>query len=177
MEWRSPSAAQPTAEELRAYVGPNADRYLVRFARFRRGDEPRFAFSWNWMALGVGVWWYLYRKMYLWAVVDFALSVLFGWTLFVPLLWAMARAVTADYLYLRQAERAVLDSRSFSAGAADPAHLARVAAAGGVHRWIPWAAAIGTIVLALLSSLVFLLVWKMLPPLREIWPALPGHWA
>ncbi len=179
MDWHAPSAPPPSTEELTAYVGPNADAYLARFERFRRTGETRFAFSWNWMACLCGVWWYLYRKMYLWAAVDFALSVLFGWTLFVPVLWAMARAATGNYLYFLHSGRKIVESRPLSGGDAfsgDPAHLARLARQGGVHRWIPWAAVAGVVLLLILASLFFGLLWRMFPPLHDVWPSLPGRW-
>ncbi len=179
MYWRPPAASSLSAEEVSAYIGHNAEAYKTAFERFTRTGTPRFAFSWNWPAFFCGVWWYLYRKMYLWAAVDFALSVFFGWTLFVPLLWAMARAVTGNYLYFRQADRTIREFRSNPPGgsAVDPANLARLAREGGVHRWIPWAAVIGVVLLLILSSLFFELVWRMVPPIHHRWPAPPGRWA
>jgi hypothetical protein len=180
MDWHAPSAPPLSVEELTSYIGPNAGAYVGSFERFRRAGETRFAFSWNWMACLCGVWWYLYRKMYLWAAIDFALSVLLGWTLFVPVLWAMARAVTGDYLYFLQAGRKIRESRPVGGGAAphrDPEHLARLAREGGVHKWIPWAAVVGGILLVILSALFFGLLWKMIPPLHDVWPSGPGRWA
>jgi len=180
MDWYGPPASPLSADELRAYVGPNADAYVGSFERFRRTGETQYAFSWNWMACLCGVWWYLYRKMYLWAAVDFAISVVLGWTLFVPLLWAMARAATGDYLYFLQAQRKIRELRPLSGGggpAGDSAYLGRLAREGGVHKWILWAAIGGTILLLLLGSLFFALVWKMFPPLHELWPSGPGRWA
>ena len=180
MEWYAPSAPPVSPEELRAYVGPNAEGYVATFERFRRTGEARFAFSWSWMACLWGVWWYLYRKMYLWAAVDFAVSVLFGWTLFVPILWAMARAVTGDYLYYLHAGRKIRQLRPLSGGGeppGDPEHLARLAREGGVHRWIVWAAVAGTILLLILSSLFFGLLWRAFPSLHDVMPSVPGRWA
>jgi len=180
MEWHAPSAPPLSVEELTAYVGPNADAYVAGFERFRRTGETRFAFSWSWMAFLWGVWWYLYRKMYLWAAIDFAVSVLFGWTLFVPILWAMVRAVTGDYLYFLHAGRKIRDLRpSFGGGvsAGDPAYLGLLAREGGVHRWILWAAVGGTVLLLLLGSLFFGLLWKTFPALHDVVPNLPGRWA
>ncbi|MGE5248457.1 MAG: hypothetical protein ACM3L8_08940 [Verrucomicrobiota bacterium] len=178
MEWHA-AAPPPSDEELKAYVGPNADGYVASFERFRRAGETRFAFSWNWMACLWGVWWYLYRKMYLWAAIDFAVSVLFGWTLFVPILWSMARAATGDYLYFRQAVRKIRELRpppGVGAPAADVEHLARLAREGGVHRWILWAAIAGTILLLILAFLFFGLLWKAFPPLHDVVPSIPGRW-
>ncbi len=114
MESYAPSSAPATAEELTAYIGPRAERYRPRFERFNRTGTTRFELSWNNPAAFLGLWWYLYRKMYMWALVDFVLSVLLGWTLFVPILWGVARAVTGDYLYFLQADRRIREARPIS---------------------------------------------------------------
>ena len=180
MESYVPSSSPLAAEEMTAYIGPRAERYRPRFERFTRTGAIRFEFSWNWPAAFAGMWWYLYRKMYAWALVDFALSVLLGWTFFVPILWSVARAVTGDYLYFRQADRKIRDARPISstlgAPPTDASHLARLAAEGGVHAWVPWVA-VGAILLAFgLAALFFGFVLDALPPLRELWPDRPGRW-
>ena len=180
MEPRVPSASPLAAEELTAYIGPRAERYRPRFERFTRTGTTRFEFSWNWPAALAGMWWYLYRKMYGWALADFALSVLLGWTLFVPILWGVARAVTADYLYFLQADRKIRGARpvssSFGAPATDAMHLARLAAEGGVNAWVPWVAIGATFLVLALAALFFGLAWNAIPPLRELWPDPPGRW-
>jgi hypothetical protein len=156
--------------EFAAYVGPKADAYGEVFERFAAEGDPGFAFSWNWPAFFCGTWWYLYRKMYLWAAVDFAMSVFFGWTFFVPLLWAAARAVTGNYLYFLQADRAVREVREVR----QPTDLARLAREGGVHRWVAWAAVAGVVLVLALSALFFGFLWQMVPAIQDHWPAPPG---
>jgi hypothetical protein len=180
MESYAPSSSPPTAEELTAYIGPKAERYRARFERFTRTGATRFEFAWNNPAAFAGMWWYLYRKMYLWALVDFVLSVLFGWTLFVPLLWGVARAITADYLYFRQADRKIREARPISsavdASAANAMHLARLAAEGGVNAWVPWVAVAGVLLFLAVLLFAFGWLWNAIPPLHELWPAPPGRW-
>ncbi|MGB7631123.1 MAG: hypothetical protein WBM29_08585 [Candidatus Deferrimicrobium sp.] len=181
MEPYVPSSSPLSAEELTAYIGPKAVRYRPRFERFSRTGTTRFEFSWNNPAAFLGIWWYLYRKMYWWALVDFVLSVLLGWTLFVPILWGVARAVTGDYLYFLQVDRRIREARPLSsapgAPAADAAHLARLAAEGGVNAWVPWVAIGGTILFLAILVLAFGWLWNAFPPLRELWPDPPGRWA
>jgi len=180
MESCVPSSSPLAAEELTAYIGPKAERYRPRFERFTRTGTTRFEFSWNNPAAFAGMWWYLYRKMYAWALLDFVLSVLLGWTLFVPILWGVARAVTADYLYFLQADRRIRAARPISsaidAPGANTAHLARLAAEGGVNAWVTWVAIAG--VLLFLAILLFAFGWirNAFPPLRELWPEPPGRW-
>jgi hypothetical protein len=180
MESYLPSSAPLAAEELTAYVGPKAERYRSRFGRFTRTGATRFEFSWNNPAAFVGMWWYLYRKMYVWALVDFVLSVLLGWTLFVPILWGVARAVTADYLYFLQADRRIREARPISsavdAPAANAAHLARLAAEGGVNTWVAWVAIAATLLFLAILVFAFGWLWNAIPPLRDLWPVPPGRW-
>lgn len=180
MEWRPSSAPPPSAEELKAYVGPRADVYLPRFERFSRHGSVRFDFSWNWPAFFAGAWWYLYRKMYGWALLDVGMSILFGWTVFVPLLWAAGRAVTGDFLYYLSADRKIRDARPLSFAAAPPgdaSHLPRLAREGGVHAWVPWVAVAGILLVVVAGSLFFAMLWDAIPPLRDLWPRGPGRWA
>ena len=180
MTSRIPSSPPLTAEELTAYIGPRADLYRPRFERFTRTGATRFGFSFNMPAALAGMWWYLYRKMYLWALVDFTLSVLLGWTLFVPILWSVARAVTADYLYFRQADRRIREARpissAFGAPTTDAVHLARLAAEGGVNAWVTWVAIAGTFLFLAILIFAFGWIWNAIPSLREFWPATPGRW-
>jgi len=180
MESYVPSSSPLAAEELAAYIGPRAERYRPRFERFTRTGTTRFKLSLNNPAAFLGLWWYLYRKMYGWALFDFVIGVLLGWTLFVPILWGVARAVTGDYLYFRQADRKIREARPVSsasdAPAANAAHLARLAAEGGVNAWVPWVAIGATFLVLALAALFFGLAWNAIPPLRELWPDPPGRW-
>lgn len=180
MESRVPSSSPLSAEELTAYIGPKAERYRPRFERFTRTGTPRFEFSWNNPAAFAGLWWYLYRKMYGWALVDFVLSVLLGWTLFVPILWGVARAVTGDYLYFLQADRRIREARpisfAFDAPAANAVHLTRLADEGGVNAWVTWVAIAGSVLFLALLLFAFAWLWSAIPSLRELWPAPPGRW-
>ena len=133
-------------EEYSAYIGPNAGAYPDVFSRVAAAGEAGyghgFAVSWNWPAFFCGVWWYLYRKMYLWAAVDFGLSVVLGWTFFVPLLWAVARAVTGNYLYFLQAERKIREAAAYpSAGSAAGGGSGAAGGDAGAGPWRPSRAA------------------------------------
>jgi hypothetical protein len=180
MESYIPSSSPLAAEELAAYIGPKAERYRPRFERFTRTGTTRFVFSWNNPAAFAGMWWYLYRKMYGWALLDFVLGVLLGWTLFVPILWGVARAVTGDYLYFLQADRKIREARPISsavdAPAANAARLARLAAEGGVNAWVPWVAIAGSVLLLAVLLFAFGWIWNAIPPLRELLPEPPGRW-
>src|SRR5262245_40093297 len=72
IEPSAPTSIQTDEELWRQFIGPNADRYLEHFKRFSVHGQPKFALSWNWPAfllLGNCFLWFLYRKMYLHALV------------------------------------------------------------------------------------------------------------
>lgn len=58
-----------TENELAAFIGGKAQKYLRKFRKFSIDGIDRFSATWYWPAFLVGFWWLLYRKMYLWAFV------------------------------------------------------------------------------------------------------------
>lgn len=57
-------------EQYKAVVGPkNQDYYLKRFARFDKNGEA--GISWHWPAFFITLYWLLYRKMWLYALIYF----------------------------------------------------------------------------------------------------------
>lgn len=72
-----PSAVAPhTADDdVRAFVGPNAEYYLARFSRATPGGGVQWL-GFNWAALLTGWIWLLYRRMYgtFWALVGVMLA-------------------------------------------------------------------------------------------------------
>lgn len=97
-------AAAPSDEALwRQFIGPHADRYMGHFKKFGLGDEPKFALTWNWPAfLYISFLWFLYRKMYVYALV-YALGPMLSTYLTgdftVGLVWSIMAGATANYLY------------------------------------------------------------------------------
>src|SRR4051812_21778615 len=66
------AAATPEARKLADYeavIGPNRDYYLPRFEAFDAGGSLA---SWHWPAFFVTTPWYLYRKMWLWGMLNLA---------------------------------------------------------------------------------------------------------
>jgi hypothetical protein len=87
----------------RQFIGPHADHYLHHFRKFGLGDKPKFALTWNWPAfLYVSFLWFLYRKMYVYALV-YALGPMISTYLTgditVGLIWSIMAGATANYVY------------------------------------------------------------------------------
>lgn len=153
------AAADISPEEWRAFLGPRAAVYLDHFARFQRAGEA-FTATWHWPGFFATGWWFLYRKLYLWAV----LGLVGAWIPWVR--WAVhaASGLCAHYIYYGEAQRRI---RAVKATAPPDQLLARLAEAGGVHSWVPWVAvavtllllAVGIIMLAFAGGLALGIVF------------------
>lgn len=93
----------PDADLWRQFIGPSADRYLEHFKKFGMDGEPRFALTWNWPAfLFVSFLWFLYRKMYLYALVYAIgpmISTYLTGDMTVGIAWSIIAGATANYIY------------------------------------------------------------------------------
>lgn len=146
-----PGAAPDVAispDEWRAFLGPKAELYLERFARFSAGGQDAFTATWHWPAFFATAWWFLYRKLYLWFGLGLVGS-------FIPWLrWGVhiAAGVTAYYIYYVEAGKQIRAIKAVT----PPEQLAgRLAAAGGVHGWVPWVA-VAVSALMLLGTILML---------------------
>lgn len=134
---------QPIADrDYEAFVQKNATRYLARFRAFD-GLAGNYRATWNWSACLLVFWWFLYRRMYLWAGAAFLLCLMPHTGLVVMIGSGMA----GDWLYYREARKAVDSLREAFPGQDLAPRLAEL---GGVHGWVPAAGAVLT-VLALLG--------------------------
>jgi zinc-ribbon domain/Protein of unknown function (DUF2628) len=95
-----------TMDDLMTFVGPeNPDKYRSKFALFGLGGMDSFKMSWHWPALFIGGLWALYRKMYMWFFILFAVGcipyigtlVWFGWP------------IIANYVYYKHAKTKILE--------------------------------------------------------------------
>lgn len=121
-----------TAQEMADYAGPKDEFYLPYFALYER-QHGRFSSSWNWSAFLGCFWWFLYRKMYLWAGVVFLLggTGLGPWAIWVPI----PAGVLGNWLYYREARSQVVDvKRLYKSEDQGTVIIER----GGVHRWAAW---------------------------------------
>ncbi len=142
---KSGPALQLSVDEdaLTAFIGNNAGYYTREFKKFNIAGMDAFSLTWNWPAFLGGFGWLLYRKMYAWSIVAFVL-------MFIPYLglasW-MALGAVANYLYYQHAKRKILEVRTMDRTEEISVVLSQI---GGVHRWLPIAAIILTILLFLL---------------------------
>jgi Protein of unknown function (DUF2628) len=102
----SADSSSPSLDEgqvWRAFIGPNADRYFEQFRKFTAGATPRFALTWHWPAFLVDPFlWFLYRKMYLYALVYAVGPVVSAYVtgdFTVGIVWRIMAGLSANYIY------------------------------------------------------------------------------
>jgi zinc ribbon protein len=124
----------------RAFIGPNADRYLKQFRRFTHADRPQFAFSWHWPAFLFDPFlWFLYRKIYLYAFIYFvgpAISVFMTKDFMVGIVWRIIAGASAHYIYFWHVQAQLTEIQR---EAHDPAAQERLLRdRGGVQPYVIW---------------------------------------
>jgi hypothetical protein len=62
-----------SGDEIQAFVGPNARYYIHQFSKFTFSGTEKFTPTWNWSSCGLTFVWMLYRKMYIQALITFAI--------------------------------------------------------------------------------------------------------
>ena len=153
-----------TDEHLwRQFIGPHADRYLKHFKKFGLGEGPKFALTWNWPAfLYVSFLWFLYRKMYVYALVYAVgpmISTYLTGDMTVGLIWSIMAGATANYVYYWHC-REHIGAIKRSTGS-DPAKLDEVLKeSGGVQSYVIW---IGVALYLLFAIAMFKMLQDGLP--------------
>jgi hypothetical protein len=87
----------------KSFIGPKSEHYLEVFKKFSSPSGPKFAFTWNWAAfLFEPFLWFLYRKMYVYALVYAVGPVVafyFTQDLSADLVWRVMAGASANYIY------------------------------------------------------------------------------
>jgi len=125
----------------RAFIGPNADRYLKQFKKFTVTGTPRYHLTWNWAPFLFSPFlWFLYRKMYLYAfvyAVGPVASFLITQDLGVVVVWSVIAAVSADYIYYWHVRDAMGEIRKRPWSSRELQERA-IMEAGGVQPYVIW---------------------------------------
>jgi hypothetical protein len=159
-------ADTPSDDHYRAVIGePNQEFYL---SYFRRADERGYApISWHWPVLFIGLFWLLYRKQYIFALIVFALAGLAttvaalinsamsgsGWPLLVLSIASFSFVYVwlplhANGIYYNWARREIERAKVEFPGQAD-AQTRYLEARGGVNAQLPYLVLIGYIVMTM----------------------------
>jgi hypothetical protein len=145
------------------FIGPNADRYLKHFKKFGLGDKPKFALTWNWPAfLYVSFLWFLYRKMYVYALVYAVgpmISTYVTGDMTIGLIWSIMAGATGNYVYYWHCREHIGEIKK-SRGM-DPEKLDEtLKGAGGVQSYVIW---IGVALYVLFAITMFKMLQDGLP--------------
>ena len=132
----------PTEGDLwREFIGPNADRYLAQFKKFGTEQAPKFALTWNWPAfLFISFLWFLYRKMYLYALVYAVgpmISTYLTGDITVGIVWSIMAGATGNYVYYWHCREQIGEIKRKTGS--DPARRASaLKEAGGIQSYVIW---------------------------------------
>ena len=152
------STAQSDEQQLwQAFIGPSksvqfslkdgwswrpaSQYYFEKFRLFQDSSGPRFALSWHWpAALFDPFLWFLYRKMYMYALlyaVGPVLSVFLTGDMTVGFVWRMLAGSSANYIYFWHVKDHIQKVRSRS-GMDSLARVGLVKDEGGVQPYVLW---------------------------------------
>lgn len=176
--WERPTPAEEDAL-WRAFIGPNADRYLQQFKKFTRGPTPGFALTWHWPAFLVDPFlWFLYRKMYLYAAVYAVGPVVSAYLtgdFTVGIVWRIMAGASANYIYFWHVKDRLAEFRA--KGRLDAAgREALLKDQGGVQVYVVWlGVALHLLLLALLAAAALQGPAETDRPLRNLPRLIPGR--
>jgi hypothetical protein len=152
------------AHQWLAFIGPNADRYLEQFKKFTGGSitagatGPRFALTWHWPAFLFDPFlWFLYRKMYLYALVYAVgpvLSAYFTGDFTVGIVWRVMAGFSANYIYYWHVRQQLAGIRT-QAGLDHETRERLLKDLGGIQPYVVWVGvALHLLLLALLLAAI-----------------------
>lgn len=116
-----------------------ANYYLAQFRKFQVGATPRYALTWHWPAFLIDpFFWFLYRKMYLYAVVYLVgpvIAFFLTGDITVGFIWRVIAGGSANYLYFWHVREHLHNLRG-QAGPLRPIPESVLRDAGGVQPYV-----------------------------------------
>ncbi len=128
------------SQAIEAYIGTEKteDFYKEAFAKYAAVGVDQFQWHWSWWAMFGGIFYLLYRKLYLEALVYFIAFVTIGMIPFVGLiLWIASGGVLPYFVYKRY--KKTLAQAEENLGSAEE-KLTALQTVGGVNTWAIWVA-------------------------------------
>lgn len=138
-----------SADEIRVFIGTNADYYIRQFSKFKQLGVEKFAPTWNWSCFGFTWLWFLYRKMYLNALITFVVFCVPG----VNVILHLVAGVVGNYLYRTHVTEKILKVCRIHPSVQNRDTILQEV--GGVHKWVITAGIIITVISMLLFFLFF----------------------
>jgi len=96
-------------DELMLFVGEKSDKYIEKFAKFttQKGGDV-FVATWHWPAFLAGGFWFLYRKMYVYAFLAFLIGIIPYINFILGFVWGF----TANYIYFKHAKKKIAEVKN-----------------------------------------------------------------
>jgi hypothetical protein len=139
------------SEAIEAYINTpkSVEYYKKAFQKYQVAGIDQFRWNWSWWAFGGGVFYLLYRKLYLEAFIYFLVFILLGSLPFISLmLWIVSGGVLPYFVYkrykkIKQQVETNLDDKD--------KQIAALRELGGVNKWAIWLAIITSILFWILA--------------------------
>ena len=125
-------------QAIEAYIDTpkTLDFYKKAFTKYHVTGIDQFAWHWSWWAMFGGVFYLLYRKLYLEALVYFVLFATIGMLPFVGLImWGVSGGVLPYFIYKRYQKTREQVEKHLTG---EEVKLAALTSAGGVNAWAIW---------------------------------------
>lgn len=137
-----------TTDEIRAFVGTNAQFYIQKFSAFTQSGTEKFSITWNWSTCGFTFIWFLYRKMYFQSLIAFVVFCIPG----INIILHIVVGVVGNYLYYRHVKVKILEIRTLQSSQNITPLLQEM---GGVNRWVITVGIVISLFMAVIFALFF----------------------
>ncbi len=126
------------SQMIEAYIDKekSEDFYKEAFAKYTVAGVDQFAWHWSWWAMFGGVFYLLYRKLYLEALVYFVLFATVGMIPFAGLIMWIASGGVLPYLVYKRYKKTKEQVEQNLSG--DEVQLQALRTVGGVNQWAIW---------------------------------------
>jgi len=128
------------SQAIEAYIGTEKSLpfYKEAFQKYSAAGVDQFAWQWSWWAMFGGVFYLLYRKLYIEALVYVLLFATIGMIPLAGLLmWIVSGGVLPYFVYKRYQKTKVQVEENISG---EEAQLEALQVVGGVNKWAIWLA-------------------------------------
>lgn len=132
----STSSPAITDEDYNSFIGKNASKYIMKFKSFEAGGYDSFKATWHWPAFLVPFFWLLYRKLYLWALLAFVISII----PYINILAMIAFGIIGNFIYYKHAKKKIIEIKSLQPS--ETQRLVEYARVGGVSNVALWVAGV-----------------------------------
>ncbi len=126
------------SQAIEAYIGTpkTVDFYKEGFHKYSAAGVDQFAWHWSWWAMFGGVFYLLYRKLYIEALIYFLIFAFVGMIPLVGLiLWVVSGGVLPYLVYKRYKKMKAQIENNIQE---ESAQLEALHTVGGVNKWAIW---------------------------------------